>query len=81
MNFFVFTSLFIGFPPASFSYKPLVLLFLANEQYQSLEKNPERVNKKKQSDPGNDMTIADSYKLLNIIKIVSILDGASFLVC
>ena len=46
MNFFYFASLFIGFPPASVPYKPLVLLFSPHEQFGGLEKNPESVNKK-----------------------------------
>ena len=43
MNFIYFALLFIGFPPASIPYKPLVLLFSPREQYGGLEKN---VNKK-----------------------------------
>ena len=58
MNFFYFTSwnthfdfssfyqLFIGSPPTSFPYKPLVLHYSPNEQYERLEKNPENMNKK-----------------------------------
>ena len=46
MNFIYFALLFIGFPPASVPYKPLVLLFSRHEQYGGLEKNPESVNKK-----------------------------------
>ena len=46
MNFFYFASLFIGFPPASVPYKPLVLLFSPHEQFGGHKKNPESVNKK-----------------------------------
>ena len=60
MNFFYFASLFIGFPPASVPYKPLVLLFSSHEQFGGLEKNPES-EQKIEPDQGNDMTIADSY--------------------
>ena len=64
-NFFYFASLFIiGFLPAFVPYKPSVLLFLPHEQHGGLQKNPENVNKIP-ADPGNDMTTADSCKLLN----------------
>ena len=59
MNFFYFASLFIGFPPASVPYKPLVLLFLHHEQFEGLEKNPES-EQKIETDQGNDMAITDS---------------------
>ena len=61
---------------SSIGYKPLVLLFSPHEQYGGLEKNPE--SEQMGADPGNDMTIADTYKLLNIRKGSS-LDVASFL--
>ena len=63
MNSFYFALLFIGFLPVFVPYKPSVLLFLPHEQHGGLKKNPENVNKIP-ADPGNDMTIADSCKLL-----------------
>ena len=38
MNLFYFTSLFIGFPPASVPYKPLVLFFSPHGQFGGLDK-------------------------------------------
>ena len=45
-----------------------MLVFSPNKQYGGLEKNPESVNKK-QADPGNDVTITDLNKPLNIKKL------------
>ena len=59
-EFLLFYFIVIGFPPASIPYKPLVLLFLPHVQFGGLEKNPESVNRKIETDQGNDMTIADS---------------------
>ena len=76
--------MFIGFPPAYFPSKTLVLLFSLNEQYGGLKKKSKKVRTKNRDRSRKSttfeiqlfLTIADSYKPLSIIRQNSILDVA-----
>ena len=75
MNFFYFASLFIGFPPASVPYKPLVLLF---SPHNSLEVS-RKIQKVWTKNRGRSRKWYDNSWLLLNIKKGSILDVVSFL--